>query len=101
MEITLEDVESAILVLTEFLKKERQAQRILRQLGVREGRGSMMGFSFERFVQTAFDEVQRKQREAKAGVEEPISEVSEEDLARMRAIMQKKKEESKTSPTSR
>jgi len=95
MDITLEDVESAIKVLTEFLKKEREAKRILRQLGLERGETMMRGMSFERFVQTAFEEVQRKQRESKAGVEEPISEVSEEDLSRMRAIKDKIKKEGK------
>jgi len=95
MDITLEDVESAIKVLTEFLKKEREAKRILRQLGIREGEARMRSMSFESFVQTAFEEVQRKQREAKAGVEEPVSEVSEEDLTRMRAIKDKIKKEGK------
>jgi len=95
MDITLEDVESAILVLKEFLKKQRDAQRILRQLGLREGRAGGMGLSFDSFVQQAYQEVIRKQREATAGVEAPISEVSEEDLTRMRAIKDKIKKEGK------
>jgi len=95
MDITLDDVESAIKVLNEFLKKEREAKRILRQLGIREGEARMGSMSFERFVQTAFEEVQRKQRETRTGVEEPVSEVSEEDLSRMRAIKDKIKKEGK------
>jgi len=105
LDITLEDVECAIRVINEFLKRERDAKRVLRRLGLsiglREERAGMMGFSFERFVQTAYEEVQRKQREAKAGVEEPISELSDEDLKRMREIAKKRKEDVKTSPTSR
>jgi len=95
MDITLEDVESAIIVLREFLKKQRDAQRILRQLGVREGRGAPMGLSFDSFVQQAFQEVQRKQAMTKAGVEEVEPTVSEEDLTRMRAIKDKIKKEGK------
>jgi len=93
MDITLEDVESAIKVLAEFLKKQRDATRILRQLGVRDRGVNPMNFSMNDIMSLVFKEAKSRQ-EAKEGepVEaEPVA--TEEDLKRMREIAEKRKKE--------
>jgi len=91
MEITLSDVEVAIKVLTEFLKKQREAEVVLRRMGVGQRQVGVSGLSFEQFVNMAYQQVMEK----KARVEEPLvsgeSQVTDEDLKRMREIADKLK----------
>jgi adenosylmethionine-8-amino-7-oxononanoate aminotransferase len=94
MEITLADVETAIKVLTEFLKKQKQAEILLRRMGIGQRQVGMSGLSFEQFVNMAYQQVMEK----KAKAEEPqVSEepqLTEEDLRRMKEIADKLKTKS-------
>jgi len=92
MEITLEDVEIAIRILTEFLKRQRQAQSLLSRFGVQTRSGGMSALSFEQFVNLAYQEVMAKKKIAEGGeAVEPEPTVSDEDVKRMREIAQKLK----------
>lgn len=95
MDITLEDVEVAIKVLYEFLKKQRQAQSLLSRLGVgREGRG-MGGIGFEQIWNMAYQQVMAHKGVSVEGkpMEEPT--VGEDDLKKMREIAEKLKQSGK------
>jgi hypothetical protein len=89
MEITLADVEIAIKVLTEFLKKQKQAEILLRRMGIGQRQVGMSGLSFEQFVNMAYQQVMEK----KAKAEEPQvgeePQLTEEDLKRMKEIANK------------
>jgi hypothetical protein len=91
MDITLADVEVAIKILTEFLKKQREAEVVLRRMGIGQRQVGVSGLSFEQFVNMAYQQVMEK----KARAEEPqpgeASELTEEDLRRMREIADKLK----------
>jgi len=91
MEITLSDVEVAIKILTEFLKKQREAEVVLRRLGVNQKQGGMSNLSFEQFVNMAYQQVMEKKKVAEEPqtVEEP--QLNAEELARMREIAGKLK----------
>jgi hypothetical protein len=91
MDITLADVESAIRVLTEFMKKQREAQRLLFQMGAREGKGKAMPTSMEGFIQYIFDGVKQKQAQEKGEPQQEQPQATEEDLKRMREIAEKHK----------
>lgn len=94
MDITLEDVEVAIKVLYEFLKRQRQAQSVLSRLGV--GRSaSPYGLNFEQIWQMAYQQVMAQKGVNVEGqkVEEPV--LTEDDLRRMREIAQKLKNSGK------
>jgi hypothetical protein len=89
MEITLADVETAIKVLTEFLKKQKQAEILLRRMGIGQRQVGMSGLSFEQFVNMAYQQVMEKKKiaeEPQVG-EEP--QLTEEDLKRMKEIANK------------
>ena len=91
MEITLSDVEVAVKVLTEFLKKQREAEAVLRRLGIGQKQVGMSGLSFEQFVNMAYQQVMEKKvraEEPEAGGE---AQLSDEDLKRMREIAVKLK----------
>jgi hypothetical protein len=88
-EITLNDVEIAIRILTEFLKKQRQAEVLLRRMGIGQRQIGMTGLSFEQFVNMAYQQVMEKKRMAEEAEAEVESEVTEEDLKRMREIADK------------
>ncbi|MEM2696240.1 MAG: hypothetical protein QXU09_04820 [Thermoproteota archaeon] len=91
MDITLEDVEVAIKILYEFLKKHRQAQGLLSRLGVGRERG-VYGLSMEQIWNMAYQQVMAQKGISLEGrpVEEPT--VTDEDIKRMREIAQKLKE---------
>lgn len=94
MDITMEDVEIAIKVLNEFIKRSREAQYTLRRLEVTQVRGGSMPKSFEDFVNMAFQTAKAKQ-EAKVEPSEP-EPITDEELERMRSIKDKLKGERKT-----
>lgn len=93
MDITLEDVESAVRILSEFMKKQKEAQRILRQMGGGRGSSNPFNFNMEDMMQTAIEMRERKKGTATSGVEEEEVAVSDEDLKRMREITDKRKRE--------
>lgn len=95
MEITLDDVESAIMILKEFLKKQREAQSILRQMGVREKSGVGSFFNMEKFAEIAAEQVEAKRRKSEGLTTESEPTVSDADLKRMREITEKRKAETK------
>ena len=94
MEITLADVEVAIKILTEFLKKQKEAEILLRRMGITQRQTSMSGLNFEQFVNMAYQQVMEKKARAEEpqSVEEP--QLTEEDLRRMKEIADKLKTKS-------
>jgi hypothetical protein len=91
MEITLSDVEVAIKVLTEFLKKQREAEIVLRRLGIGQRQVGMSGLSFEQFVNMAYQQVMEKKKLAEEGEAEVETELTDEELSRIREIAEKLK----------
>jgi len=91
MEITLSDVEVAIKVLTEFLKKQREAEAVLRRLGIGQKQVGMSGLSFEQFVNMAYQQVMEKKVKAEEPEPSGEAQLSEEDLKRMKEIAVKLK----------
>jgi hypothetical protein len=91
MEITLSDVEIAIKVLTEFLKKQREAEIVLRRLGIGQRQVGMSGLSFEQFVNMAYQQVMEKKRLAEESEGEVEAELTDEELSRIREIAEKLK----------
>jgi hypothetical protein len=91
MEITLSDVETAIKVLTEFLKKQREAEIVLRRLGIGQRQVGLSGLSFEQFVNLAYQQVMEKKRLAEEGEAEVETELTDEELSRIREIAEKLK----------
>jgi hypothetical protein len=95
MSITLEDVETAIKVLQAFLKKQREAESILRKFQAYERRMGGRGFSMDDFVSMAFESVKAR-REALSQPEGEITEeLSEEDLKRIKEIKEKLEQQKK------
>jgi hypothetical protein len=91
MEITLSDVEIAIKVLTEFLKKQREAEIVLRRLGIGQRQVGMSGLSFEQFVNMAYQQVMEKKKLAEEGETEVETKLTDEELSRIREIAEKLK----------
>jgi hypothetical protein len=94
MEITLADVEVAIKVLTEFLKKQREAEVVLRRMGVGQRQVGMSGLSFEQFVNMAYQQVMEKKKAAEEPQPSEEAQLTDEDLKRMREIADKLKAKS-------
>jgi hypothetical protein len=94
MEITLADVEVAIKVLTEFLKKQREAEVVLRRMGVGQRQVGMSGLSFEQFVNMAYQQVMEKKKAAEEPQPSGEAQLTDEDLKRMREIADKLKAKS-------
>jgi hypothetical protein len=91
MEITLADVEIAIKVLTEFLKKQREAEIVLRRLGIGQKQVGMSGLSFEQFVNMAYQQVMEKKKLVEEGEAEVETKLTDEELSRIREIAEKLK----------
>jgi hypothetical protein len=91
MEITLADVEIAIKILTEFLKKQREAEVVLRRMGVGQRQVGMSGLSFEQFVNMAYQQVMEKKARAEEPQPSGEAQLADEDLRRMREIADKLK----------
>jgi hypothetical protein len=89
MEITLSDVEVAIKVLTEFLKKQREAEIVLRRLGIGQRQVGMSGLSFEQIVNMAYQQVMEKKKLAEEPEAEVEAELTDEELSRIREIAEK------------
>jgi hypothetical protein len=92
MDITLEDVKIAIKILEEFERRYREANRILRRLGVHSERG-YGGFSPESIMRYMIESGMVKgisqQPAGEVSEEEPISE---EELNRLRSLKEKIRE---------
>jgi hypothetical protein len=91
MEITLSDVETAIKILYEFIKKQKQAETLIARMGIGQRHMSAYGLSFEQFVNMAYQQVMEKKKSAEAIEEDTETKLTEEELARMREIAQKLK----------
>jgi hypothetical protein len=89
MEITLADVEIAIKVLTEFLKKQKQAEILLRRMGIGQRQVGMNGLSFEQFVNMAYQQVMEKKKIAEEPQIGEGPQLTEEDLKQMKEIANK------------
>ena len=89
MEITLEDVKTAIKILEEFLKEQRRAERILIRLGrhLRVSGGAMPDLAT--IYQMALQQtLARKGIKAETSEEEEDT-LTEEELKRLREIAKK------------
>jgi hypothetical protein len=96
MDISLEDVQLAIKILNEFMRTHREAQRVMRQLGVSEGRQSGQFFNMENIMSMAMNEAERRKglRPTGAeGTEAPITELTQEELDHFRGVADKVKKE--------
>jgi hypothetical protein len=91
MEITLSDVEIAIKVLTEFLKKQREAEIVLRRLSIGQRQVGMSGLSFEQFVNMAYQQVMEKKKLVEEGEADVETKLTDEELSRIREIAEKLK----------
>jgi lipoate-protein ligase A len=91
MDITLSDVEVALKILYEFIKKQKQAESLIARMGVTQRQMSAYGLSFEQFVNMAYQQVMEKRKSAEKIEEVAEPELTEEELARMREIAQKLK----------
>jgi len=89
MDITLEDVETAIRVLNQFMRKSREAQMTIKRFEVTTIGSQRMPQSMQDFMDLAYRSVKAKRGEVQ---EEPEPEpVTEKDLARMKEIREKMK----------
>jgi len=94
MNITLEDVEIAIKILNEFMKKQREAERVLRRLGISQRGRGLGGLSFESIYQMALQQAMAKKSLATLPESEEVEEeLTEEELERIRAIKDKLKKQ--------
>jgi hypothetical protein len=96
MDITLEDVKIAIKILEEFERRYREANRILRRLGVHSERGyggfspeSIMRYMFESGMVKGISQQPSTEVSTQPTEEEPISE---EELNRLRSLKEKIRE---------
>ncbi|RLB79941.1 MAG: hypothetical protein DRH17_12870 [Deltaproteobacteria bacterium] len=80
--ITLEDVEIAIKIINAFLRKMREAERALRQLGLT--RTAVSGYSL-----SMSDIMSALLKERQAMEEAPVEPPSEEEVKRMRELVKK------------
>jgi hypothetical protein len=90
MSITLEDVETAIKVLTLFLKKQREAEMVLRRFQAYERRAISRGFSMEDMFNMAFETIKTRRAKEQEEIEpEKEVELTDEDIAKMKEIAKK------------
>jgi hypothetical protein len=87
----LADVEIAIKILTEFLKKQKQAEILLRRMGIGQRQVGMSGLSFDQFVNMAYQQVMEKKKMAEEPQVGEEPQLTEEELTRMHEIADKLK----------
>jgi len=94
-EITMEDVEIAIKVLNEFMRRSREATITFRRFEAEfRSKSGRMPFSMEDFMSEAFNIAKQKQQAGKQAQTEAEPEpLTEEELERMRQIKDKMKGE--------
>ena len=85
------DVEVAIKILTEFLKKQKQAEILLRRMGIGQRQVGMSGLSFDQFVNMAYQQVMEKKKMAEEPQVGEEPQLTEEELTRMHEIADKLK----------
>lgn len=87
MDITLDDVETAIKVLNEFIRRSREAQYTIKKFEVTTIGSTRMPTSLQDFMNLAY-----QSRTQKRETEEPTTEpepLTDEDMTRMREIRDK------------
>jgi len=89
MDITLEDVETAIKVLNAFIRRSREAQMVIRRLEVTTVGTGKMPSTMQDFMDMAYRTVQAKKGEEPK--EPEIEPIDEKDLERMKEIRDKLK----------
>lgn len=89
MSITIEDVKLAIKVIREFLKTQREAERVLIQLNRYMNRGGGLRYPFR--MEDIMSMLMRQQLEQRQIIteEEIEEELTEEDLEKLREIAKK------------
>jgi hypothetical protein len=95
--ITIEDVQSAVMVLREFLQMQREAQLIIGQMSRGQGRSS--GWQMPT-MEDILDMVQKRQAAKESGESQSVPEMTEDDLGRIRGITEKRKVKTET-PTAK
>jgi len=89
MNITIEDVKLAIKIIREFLKTQREAERVLIQLSRYTSRGGSLRYPFR--MEDIMGMLLRQQL-GQTQIEETIDteeELTEEDLAKLKEIAKK------------
>lgn len=93
MDMTMEDVETAIKILNEFMRRTREATIVMRRMDITfRGQMEKMPSSMQDFMNMAFKTAQDKKKAQEATEQEaPVEPPTEEDLKRMREIRDKVK----------
>jgi hypothetical protein len=91
IDITMEDVDIAIKVINEFIRRSREAQMTIKRLEVTTVSGVKMPTSMQDFMNMAYGmKMREKEREKEQQTTESQPEpLTEEELKRMREIKEK------------
>lgn len=101
MDITLDDVETAIKVLNIFMKRQKQALSIMTKIGATtRGRGGA-SFRMEDVMGMIMQEKMVQKGVTPEATVAPIEELTDEELKRMRDIKEKLKKEGSSSSNHR
>lgn len=93
MAVTLEDVKIAIKILTQFLKTQREAQRVLAQYQRLQAKGERMPTSMQGFMEMAFQQAEARRRGVAEPEEDIDIELTEEEKERFKAMADKVKKD--------
>jgi len=84
MDITLGDVELAIKVLNEFMRRSREAQMVIKRLEITTVSSQKMPSSLQDFMNLAWQAKKGKREETET--ETPVEPITDEELAEFRKI---------------
>ena len=94
MEITLDDVETALKILKAFLDKHKKLVQLATAMGLARPSSAYTSYTFDQFISQLLREtlrVAKPEEESRTGLEP-----TEEDLKRMREIARRIEEEEKS-----
>jgi hypothetical protein len=103
VDITLEDVETAIAVIETFLARMRKAESLLRKLTYYQRRVGVTGMSMYKMdMETLLGLAMEMERRKKVSTisEEPTPELSQEEVERIRKIAKRLSSEEQTPASS-
>jgi hypothetical protein len=103
VDITLEDVETAIAVIETFLARMRKAESLLRKLTYYQHRIGVTGVNMYKMdMETLLGLAMEMERRKKSGTipEEPTPELSQEELEKIRKIAKRLSTEEQKQPSS-
>lgn len=89
-QITLEDIETCIVILKHYLKKAKEVERLLKDIGRYERKSytSLYGFSLEDIVKAVLKERYKGYQEESL----EVGELTDEDIAKMKEVVRKVRE---------